>query len=78
MGKIETTVEALRKELLGNGQPGVVDKIQKHIEYADTRLDSLESTRTYVKGAFTFLGAMLTWIGWETFKKFFHIGGPGA
>ena len=73
LGKIEGLVEGLHMQLLGNGQPGLINKIETHLEYSDKRVDSLEQTRSHVKGALAIMGAILSWIGWEQIKRVFHL-----
>ena len=74
LGKIEGMVENLHCQLLGNGQPGSISKIEAHLEYSDRRVDSLEETRSHVKGALSIMGVFLTWVGWDQIKRIFHIG----
>lgn len=53
---IETTVNDLKRELLGNGQPG---KIALH----GSRISKLENWRSYVTGSLVVIAAVLTAVG---------------
>ena len=60
LARIETLVEEMHGRLFGNGQPGELDKI-------DGRLDNLESTRSFAKGAlyvlYGLVSALASWLG---------------
>lgn len=51
--RIETTLEVLKVRLLGNGQPGDLQKF-------DMRIDNLEDSRARVRGAMWAMGLIVT------------------
>ena len=53
LGSIEATLMIIKDRLLGNGQPGEIDKMNR-------RLVSLERDANFSKGALWILGAVLT------------------
>lgn len=53
LARVETMVEEIHHRLLGNGQPGEIDKMKEDIS-------SLKSSRTWVKGVATALGVIIT------------------
>jgi hypothetical protein len=56
LGRIDERLEHLEHELLGNGQPGA---IQKH----DDAIASLERWQSYIKGALAILAVLIS-AGW--------------
>lgn len=56
LAKIETILERLEHELLGNGQPGFIQK-------TNDRLATFDRDRSWVKGAFAVLSAMVSFLG---------------
>ena len=56
LARIETIVQRLESRLLGNGQPGEIDKLDK-------RTTSLESVAYKAKGAFWAFSALITSLG---------------
>lgn len=65
--RIETTLEVLKTRLLGNGQPGDLQKF-------DTRIDNLEESRSRVRGALWAIGLTITTL---TGGLLHHLGIPG-
>lgn len=62
--RIESMVEDMHDRLFGNGQPGLISVL-------DGRLKSLELFRSYVKGGFSLVTALLAFIGWPHIRGLF-------
>lgn len=74
LATIETIVTRLETRLLGNGQPGELDRLHSRANDLDTRLDSVEKTEARAKGAFWSISAL---IGMLTGGELLHMLGLG-
>ena len=66
IARMEAMLEALSKELLGNGQPGCIATMKSSI-------DEHERTINKAKGANMMLAAFVTLLGGHEFLRFFHL-----
>jgi hypothetical protein len=63
VARIETLCLEMHTRLFGAGV-GILDK-------HDERLDSLENSRAWTKGALTVMGGLLSFIGWPHVRELF-------
>lgn len=63
VARIETLCTEMHTRLFGAG----VGILEKHAE----RLDSLEHSRSLMKGAFTVVGGLLSFVGWPHIRALF-------
>lgn len=73
VGKTETMVADMHARLFGNGQPGLLDKLDEKIELLDDRVVDLEHSKNKVLGGVTVIGALASWAGWAHVREFFTI-----
>ena len=60
LAKMETLVEALHRELLGNGQPGALARIHIRIDDLDAAVENLNGWRKWVHGIAVAVGTVIT------------------
>jgi hypothetical protein len=78
LGRIEATLERFDQtlerfdhKLFGNGQPGEISRLDKQSDKLDGRLEILENFKSYIKGGFATLGAIVTLIGGTELYRIF-------
>lgn len=69
IGAIKQDLSNFRKELLGNGQPGRIQMIEKDVEEHKDKISNLDKTKWMAVGALVVLGHMAENIGkWALIK----------
>lgn len=63
VARIDATLTMLSRHLLGNGQPGAIQKLEDRQADLIARTDSLENSRAWVKGAIALAIALFTALG---------------
>lgn len=72
LATIETIVTRLETRLLGNGQPGELDKLHARANDLDERLDLVERTEAKARGAFWTISSLIGMLGIGQIADFFR------
>jgi len=72
LATIETIVTRLETRLLGNGQPGELDKLHSRANDLDERLDRVERTESKARGAFWTISALISALASGQILDFFR------